>query len=68
MLTADPKAAIRDQALELGFDAVGFAASRLAESARADLAEYLARGYHGDMGWLADKADHTASVFWYTLS
>ncbi len=31
MLTADPTAAIRDQALALGFDAVGFAASRLAE-------------------------------------
>ncbi|MCH8155056.1 MAG: tRNA epoxyqueuosine(34) reductase QueG [Proteobacteria bacterium] len=56
MLTADPKAAIRDRALELGFDAVGFAAPRLAESARADLAEYLARGYHGDMGWLANNA------------
>jgi epoxyqueuosine reductase len=56
MLTADPKAAIRDRALDLGFDAVGFAAPRLAESARADLAEYLARGYHGDMGWLAAKA------------
>ena len=55
MLT-DPKAAIRDRALELGFDAVGFAAPRLAESARADLAEYLARGYHGDMGWLAQNA------------
>ena len=55
MLT-DPKAAIRDQALALGFDAVGFTAPRLAEGARADLAEYLARGYHGDMGWLKDRA------------
>ncbi len=56
MLTADPKAAIRDQALALGFDAVGFTAPRLAEGARADLAEYLARGYRGDMGWLKDRA------------
>ncbi len=55
MLT-DPKAAIRDRALALGFDAVGFAAPRLAERARSDLAEFLARGYHGDMGWLADRA------------
>ncbi len=55
-MLSDPKAAIRDQALALGFDAVGFAAPRLAEGARADLADYLARGYHGDMGWLADKA------------
>ncbi len=56
-MLSDPKAAIRDRALELGFDAVGFAAPRLAESARADLADYLARGYHGDMGWLAAKAE-----------
>ncbi len=65
MLT-DPKAAIRDQALALGFDAVGFAAPRLAEGARADLAAYLARGYHGDMGWLADKAERRGDpvVLW----
>ncbi len=56
MLQSDPKAAIRDQALELGFDAVGFAPAALSDRARQDLADYLARGYHGDMGWLADKA------------
>ena len=48
--------AIRTQALALGFDAVGFAGAHLAEEARANLGEYLRRGYHGDMGWLADKA------------
>ena len=48
MMLTDPKVAIRDRALALGFDAVGFAAPRLAEAARADLAAYLARGYHGD--------------------
>ena len=48
--------AIRAEALALGFDAVGFAAATLAEEARGNLAEYLRRGYHGDMGWLADKA------------
>ena len=40
----------------MGFDAVGFAEARLAERARADLGEFLERGYHGDMGWLADTA------------
>ncbi len=55
-MTPDPKAAIRGKALALGFDAIGFAAPRLAEGARTNLAEYLARGYHGDMGWLADRA------------
>jgi epoxyqueuosine reductase len=48
--------AIRTQALATGFDAVGFAEATLAAQARADLGEFLARGYHGDMGWLADTA------------
>jgi epoxyqueuosine reductase len=48
--------AIRDEALAIGFDAVGFAEARLHAQARADLGEFLARGYHGDMGWLADTA------------
>ncbi len=50
------RVAIRDQALALGFDAVGFAAPDPGEAARRDLSKYLARGYHGDMGWLADRA------------
>src|SRR5438876_4887556 len=48
--------AIREEALAMGFDAVGFAEARLAEEARDDLGEYLERGYHGDMGWLAATA------------
>jgi epoxyqueuosine reductase len=52
--SAEIREAIRDQALALGFDAVGFAAAQLAEAARANLGEFLERGYHGDMGWLAD--------------
>jgi epoxyqueuosine reductase len=50
------KAEIRAEALALGFDAVGFAAAELGAQAAAHLAEYLARGYHGDMGWLAARA------------
>jgi epoxyqueuosine reductase len=53
---SDPKAAIRDKALALGFDAVGFADANLGDAARRDLAAYIALGYHGDMGWLADTA------------
>jgi epoxyqueuosine reductase len=58
--------AIRAEALALGFDAVGFAAAYLADAARADLAEFLARGYHGEMDWLADKADRRGDpqVIW----
>ncbi|MBV9736058.1 MAG: tRNA epoxyqueuosine(34) reductase QueG [Acidisphaera sp.] len=51
------KAAIRDKALALGFDAVGFAPAELGPQARARLAEFLAAGQHGDMGWLADRAE-----------
>jgi epoxyqueuosine reductase len=51
---ADPiREAIRDRALASGFDAVGFAEARLETAARAELAGFIARGYHGDMGWLA---------------
>jgi epoxyqueuosine reductase len=55
-MSAEIREAIRSQALAIGFDAVGFAEARLAAGARAALGEFLARGYHGDMGWLADTA------------
>lgn len=48
---------IRDAALARGFDAVGFAPAALSDETRARLAEFLAAGYHGDMGWLANRAD-----------
>ncbi|MGH7063383.1 MAG: QueG-associated DUF1730 domain-containing protein, partial [Stellaceae bacterium] len=54
----DPvREAIRDRALAEGFDAVGFAPARLGAAARAGLAEFIARGYHGDMGWMAQTQD-----------
>src|SRR5215469_7147276 len=55
-MTDPVREAIRDRALACGFDAVGFAEARLAEEARAGLSEFIARGYHGDMGWLAATA------------
>jgi epoxyqueuosine reductase len=48
--------AIRNQALASGFDAVGFCEARLDSEARAALGEFIARGYHGDMGWLSATA------------
>ena len=53
----DLKAAIRDKALAFGFDAIGFAPAALSEEAREGLAGYLAKGFHGDMGWLVEKRD-----------
>ncbi len=54
------KQAIRDKALAQGFDAVGFASPDVGEAARQQLAEFLARGLHGDMGWLAQGAERRA--------
>ena len=51
------KALIRDKALALGFDAVGFAAAELGPAARTRLADFLAAGQHGDMGWMADRTE-----------
>jgi epoxyqueuosine reductase len=54
---ADPKSLIRDKALSLGFDAVGFCRAELGPEARERLVAFLAKGQHGDMGWLADRAE-----------
>jgi epoxyqueuosine reductase len=43
--------------LALGFDAVGFAPAALAPEARARLADFIAAGQHGDMGWLAERTE-----------
>ncbi|HWI27676.1 MAG TPA: tRNA epoxyqueuosine(34) reductase QueG [Stellaceae bacterium] len=56
-MSAGIKSAIRDEALRLGFDAVGFAPARLGGEARDHLAEFLERGFHGDMGWLAARSE-----------
>ena len=51
----DAPRAIRDRALALGFDAVGFCRAELGAEARQRLADFLAAGQHGDMGWLAQR-------------
>ncbi len=47
------KAVIEAEARRLGFDAIGFAAAHPPAGAEAGLAEFLAAGRHGDMGWMA---------------
>ena len=49
------KRAISAKALQLGFDAVGFAPAHLGSEARTRLAAFLAAGHHGDMAWLAER-------------
>jgi epoxyqueuosine reductase len=60
MTPADPRAAIRAEALRLGFDAVGFTEATLPPEARARLDAFLAAGQHGGMGWMADRAAQRA--------
>jgi len=57
---ASARELIRDRALALGFDAIGFCEARLGPEARERLAAFLAAGLHGDMGWLADRAEQRA--------
>ncbi len=53
---SDPKPLLRARALALGFDAIGFCHAELGEAARSRLADFLAAGQHGDMGWLEHRA------------
>jgi epoxyqueuosine reductase len=57
---ADPAPALRDAALALGFDAVGFAPADGDPVWGERLAQFLAAGRHGAMGWLADTAHRRA--------
>jgi epoxyqueuosine reductase len=62
--------AIRDEALRLGFDAVGFAPAALDPEVRRERLQNLAAvvndGLHGDMGWLAERREQRAdpSTLW----
>ena len=58
---AELRDAIRDEALRLGFDAVGFAPASLAPAARRErleqLSAFVAQGFQGDMGWLGQRTE-----------
>lgn len=62
----DPRELIRAQALKLGFDVIGFCGASLPEEAHERLRAFLAAGFHGDMGWLATRAEERAqpSALW----
>jgi epoxyqueuosine reductase len=53
---ATAKQIIRDKALEMGFDAVGFASARADAKDAEALNAFLAKGLHGDMDWMARTA------------
>lgn len=48
---------IKEQALSLGFDKVGVVRAEPLERERVRLGEWLARGFHGGMGWMARDPD-----------
>jgi epoxyqueuosine reductase len=56
----DPRPLIRDKALALGFDAVGFCRAELSAEAQTRLRDFLAAGHHGEMSWLEARADQRA--------
>jgi epoxyqueuosine reductase len=58
---SETREAIRSRALSEGFDAVGFAAARDAARAKTRLRDFVAKGRHGDMDWLARDATRRAS-------
>jgi epoxyqueuosine reductase len=56
-----PKDQIRNDALRIGFDAVGFADAELGPEAQERLKLFIQAGYHGDMGWLAAKSEQRSN-------
>ena len=57
----DARAFIRDAALGVGFDAVGFAPASQSKIAVEGLLRFLEQGFHGDMGWLRERSDERSS-------
>ncbi len=61
-LRQEARDAIRERALAQGFDAVGFSDAALGEETKRRLAEFVAAGHHGDMGWLAANRDRRGDI------
>ena len=55
------KEAIRAKAVELGFASCGFARADAAPDAGDGLRAWLGEGRHGEMRWMADRAEQRAS-------
>jgi epoxyqueuosine reductase len=56
-LTAEIKPALAKAAAALGFDAVAIAGPALSPKIRGDLAQFLERGFHGDMAFMAARPE-----------
>ena len=60
MSTSTSEDRIRAEARRLGFDACGFASVEAAWPASARLAQFVAEGLHGQMGWMETTAERRA--------
>ena len=57
----DPKSLIRAKAHALGFTTIGFTSPNLGATAALRLREFLSANHHGQMAWLATRADQRAA-------
>lgn len=57
----DLRDVIRRKAMELGFDAVGFAPASGDPAWRQHLDSYVAEGRHGEMAWMEERREQRAS-------
>ncbi|KKJ78420.1 4Fe-4S ferredoxin [Kiloniella litopenaei] len=53
----DPASAIREKALELKFNTVGFSPAKINEKNQKNLRTFLDLGYHGDMAWMENRIE-----------
>jgi epoxyqueuosine reductase len=53
----DGRTLIRERAMQIGFDAIGFCQADLASEARERMRDFVQAGYHGDMSWLATRIE-----------
>jgi epoxyqueuosine reductase len=53
MQGVSPSIRIKERALELGFEKIGIVSAAKLGAQQAHLAEWLQRGYHGEMKWMA---------------
>ena len=57
----DLRAVVRGEAARLGFEAVGFTTPDSIPQADARLRDFVARGWHGSMEWMAETLERRAS-------
>ncbi len=55
-LDTNIKKSILNKSKSIGFDTIAFTIPTLALSVQAGLHGFIEQGFHGDMGWMADKA------------